>query len=98
MATEPARIITAITAFVTAVLGLVSAFGLGLTDDQRNAILGVIGPTVVLIIVAGELIRSKVVSPKAAGEAVGIAKRTDPASPVIDNFPRRAAPAAEGPR
>lgn len=33
------------------------------------------------------------------GELPGVAEvRWDPASPVIDNFPRRAAPAAEGPR
>lgn len=50
MKNEPAVTVASITAGVTAILGLLTAFGLPLTDEQTTAILGVvavIGPLVV---------------------------------------------------
>ncbi len=50
MKNEPAITVASITAAVTAFLGLLTAFGLPLTDEQTTAILGVvavIGPLVV---------------------------------------------------
>jgi hypothetical protein len=55
---EPAVVIGTVTSVVTAVLALVVAFGLELTDDQRNAILGVVGAAAP--IVAALLVRPKV--------------------------------------
>ena len=51
--TEPALTAGTITSAVTAVLSLLVAFGLGLTDDQQTAILGVVAvlaPLVVAIV------------------------------------------------
>lgn len=87
MTNEPARIIAVLTAFVTAVIGLVAAFGLGLDEGQRNAIIGVIAPTVTLIVVAGELIRSRVVSPNTAATAVLKAKEIEPGSDDVPDIP-----------
>lgn len=58
---EPSAIVGVISAFVTAVLGLAAAFGLGLGDDQRNAILAVIGPTIAGVIAVSLVIRQFVV-------------------------------------
>lgn len=58
---EPAAIISAVTAAVTAVLALLVAFGLELTGDQQAAILGV--AAVVAPLVAGLVTRSAVFSP-----------------------------------
>lgn len=80
MTNEPARLVSIITAFITAALGLVAAFGLNVSDDQRNAILGVIGPTVLIIGFAGEFIRARVVSPETAAKAVSDAKQMNPGS------------------
>lgn len=60
-ATEPALSVGTITAAVTAVIGLLVAFGIDLTQDQQVAILGmaaVIAPAIVAIIT-----RAKVYSP-----------------------------------
>jgi hypothetical protein len=80
---EPARIIAGITAFVTAVIAVFVAFGLGLDESQQKAILGVIAPTVVLIGLAGELIRARVVSPATAAEAVAVAKQEPAATRAV---------------
>lgn len=81
MQTEPTRLITAITAVLTSLFGVLAAFGLNLDDGERNAILGVVGPIVVAIIVGGEVVRSKVVSPATAGAAVASAKESHTTSP-----------------
>ncbi len=82
---EPARIISIITAFATAVLGLIAAFGLDVSDSQRNAIIGVIAPTVTMIVVAGELIRSQVTPTTKAEQKITEAFFKDPA---IDDKPK----------
>lgn len=51
---EPARVI----AFVIAVIGVASAFGLGITDGQSAAIVAVVGAALALF--GGEVVRSQV--------------------------------------
>lgn len=58
MKREPSLTIGAITAAVTAILGLLVAFGLPLSNAQEAAILAVIGPVAVLV--GALVIRSKV--------------------------------------
>lgn len=58
---EPAAIVGAATGVVTAVLAIVVAFGVDLSDDQQKAILGIVAA--VAPIVAGIVIRGKVFSP-----------------------------------
>ena len=77
---EPARLIGLVTALVTALLGVAAAFGLDFDEDQKNAILYAIAPVCAIIIAMAEFIRSRVVSPATAGEAVAVAKLADPAS------------------
>ena len=57
--TEPAITVAAITAGVTAVLALLAAFGLPLTDQQQTAILGVVA--VIAPLVVGFIARRLVV-------------------------------------
>jgi hypothetical protein len=83
LSTEPSRIISIVTALVTAVIGAAAAFGLNIDDAQRNAILAVVAPAVAVILALGEVIRSRVVSPASAGEAVAKAKQTEPGSNVV---------------
>lgn len=55
---EPALTVGTVTAAVTAVLALLVAFGLDLTDDQRNAILGVVAvlaPLVATVVTRGKV-------------------------------------------
>jgi hypothetical protein len=58
---EPAVITGIITAFVTAAIGLLVAFGLDITEDQTNAILGM--TAVLAPIIAALVIRSQVFAP-----------------------------------
>lgn len=83
MTTEPTRIVTAITILVTSLFGVLAIVGLNLDEGERNAIIGVISPLVVLIGIAGEITRSKVVSPASAGEAVALAKQEHPSTATI---------------
>ncbi len=66
MSTEPARLIATITGGVAALIALLVAFGIDLTEDQKTAILGAVA--VAAPIVAGFVIRSQVVSPNTAYE------------------------------
>jgi hypothetical protein len=61
---EPARVI----AFVLALIGLASAFGLHLSDDQSAAIVAAV--SAVLALIGGEAIRAQV-SPVVGGEPQG---------------------------
>jgi hypothetical protein len=83
MSNEPTRIVGYVTTMVGAIIGVLIAFGINIDDDQRNALLTAIGAFVPVAIVMVELIRSRVVSPAATGEAVAIAKRIDPMSAVV---------------
>lgn len=86
MNTEPARIISIVSAFVTAAIAFAVAFGFNLDGEQQKAILGMIAPTVGVIVIAGEVLRSKVVSPASAGAAVAIAKTEDPATRTVPDI------------
>lgn len=61
MQTEPSTIIGTITGLAAAVVAALIAFGVDLSQDQQNALLGLVA--VVAPIVAGVLIRSKVFAP-----------------------------------
>lgn len=50
MTTEPLVTVASITAGVTALLGLLVAFGLDLTTDQTAAVLGVVGVVAPLVV------------------------------------------------
>lgn len=77
MSTEPTRVIGYATTLVTALIGVLVAFGVDIDDAQRNAILTAVGAFVPVAIFMVEMIRSRVVSPASAGEAVALAK-TEP--------------------
>jgi hypothetical protein len=62
--TEPARVV----AVVLAVIGVASAFGLGITDGQSDAIVAVV--SAVLALLGGEAVRSQV-TPAAPGQPSG---------------------------
>lgn len=68
MKREPATIIGAITAVVSAVLALLVAFGMDVSEDQQAAILGVVAAVAPLV--AGVLIRSKVWSPASVDKVI----------------------------
>lgn len=55
--TEPALVISTLTGFATAVIAVLVAFNAAITQAQQNAILGMIAPTVGVIILAGAIIR-----------------------------------------
>jgi hypothetical protein len=61
--TEPARIISTITAAATALVALLVAFGVDMSEDQRTAILSAVA--VAAPIVGGLVIRQNVYSPAA---------------------------------
>jgi hypothetical protein len=67
---EPALVVGAVTAAVTAVLALLASFGLGLTAEQAAAVTGV--AAVLAPLVSGWVTRSRVYSP------ASVAKLTDP--------------------
>jgi len=58
MKNEPVATVATITAVVTAVVALLTAFGLHLSDDQQKAIIGVVA--VVAPLVAGYVARRHV--------------------------------------
>ena len=72
---EPARIIAGITAALVALFGVAAAFGLPISDDQRNAVLGAVAPIVVLLVALGEIIRARVWAPTSHEDAVATARR-----------------------
>jgi hypothetical protein len=75
---EPTALIGAISAAVAALVGLAVAFGLDLSQDQQAAILGAIGPVVIIIAVMTAAIRAKVYSPASHDADVAVALATDP--------------------
>ena len=74
LTTEPSVIIGGITAFVTAAIGLLVAFGLDITDEQKNAILAM--TAVLAPVIASVVIRSKVYAPATVREIVGIERQS----------------------
>lgn len=63
---EPSLTIGTITAGVVAVLALLTAFGLGISDDQQSAILGAVAVAAPFIV--GAVVRGKVYSPATADQ------------------------------
>ena len=61
---EPAVIIGALTALATAGISAAVAFGADISEEQKNAILGLIGPVVGIIFMMAVVIRQFVYSPK----------------------------------
>lgn len=55
--TEPALVISTLTGFATAIIAAVVAFGVDMSQAQQAAVLGMIAPTVGVIILAGAIIR-----------------------------------------
>jgi len=75
---EPATIIAAVTALVTAILGLLVAYGVPISEDQRNAILGTLAATCTVILVMGPVIRQYVWSPNSVEKKVTEAYEATP--------------------
>ena len=87
MNSEPAAIIAAIAAFANAAVGCIVAFGIDWSQEQQNAILGVVAATTALIAILGPVIRQFVYSPESAQKLVNTAKEAgetnSPAPPVV---------------
>ena len=73
---EPVITVATITAAVSAIIALLVAFGLDLSDDQRNAILGVVA--VAAPIIAGALARGYVTPVSKAERSIDTAFAADP--------------------
>ncbi len=63
---EPAVITAAITGLVTAIVGLLVAFNIDVSDAQRDAIVTTIATFSTVIVLVGPLIRNLVYSPDSA--------------------------------
>ena len=72
---EPAVIVSTITALLTALIGFGAAFGLDLDEDQRNAVIGVVAPAVAVIAMVGPVIRGFVYSPDSTQKLVNAAEK-----------------------
>ena len=85
---EPAVVVSTVTALLTAVIGFGAAFGLDVSEEQRNAIIGCVAPAVALIAMIGPVIRQFVYSPEStqklvnAAESAGAKGETPPVTPV----------------
>lgn len=64
MQKEPAVIVAAITGLVTAIIGLLVAFNINVTTEQRDAIVTTIASLATVIVLVGPIIRQFVYSPK----------------------------------
>lgn len=86
MKTEPAMIITALTAFLTAAIGLGLAFGLNISQQQQDAMLKMLAAMVTLVAALGPIIRTFVFSPNTTQKLVdnaGQAEATNSPAPVV---------------
>ena len=86
MTREPAVIISTITAFLTAAIGLGLAFGLEISEEQQDAMLKMLAATVTLLAAIGPIIRTFVFSPKSTQELVSNAEQagaTNSPPPVV---------------
>lgn len=88
---EPAITVSTVTAFVTAVIGLLIAFGMDISEDQRNAILGVIGPAFVVILALGPIVRQFVYAPKTVKQIAN--QQYDAGKPPTESQPEVPPPA-----
>lgn len=74
MRNEPARVV----AFVLAVLGIATSFGLGITDGQQSAVVALVGA--ILALVGGETVRAQV-TPIGLTAKRAAAKKAAPKAP-----------------
>jgi len=65
---EPAVVVSTLVSFLTAVVGFGVAFGLDIDDDQQQAIIAVVAPSVAVIFAVGPLLRQFVWSPASVKE------------------------------
>jgi uncharacterized membrane protein len=84
---EPAALISTITAFLTAGIGLALAFGLKISQEQQDAMLKMLAATVALLLMIGPVIRQFVYSPHSTQTLVNTAEQAgqtnSPAPPVV---------------
>lgn len=84
MKTEPAITVASITAAVTAILALLVAYGFDVSDEQQQAILGIVA--VLAPIIVGIVTRQNVWAPASVGTVkqdayrAGLNDATDPAT------------------
>lgn len=86
MTKEPAVIISTITAFATALIGALVAFGVDFTEEQRDAILSTLAAGFAVIMLLGPVIRQFVFSPNSTQELVNKAEEAgvrDAPAPVV---------------
>lgn len=73
---EPAVIVTAVSGAMTAVIGLLVAFKIDVTQDQQNAIIACVSAFSALIALLGPILRSYVWSPNSVKDVAETAART----------------------
>ncbi len=78
MEKEAAVITTTVTAFLVALLGFLAAFGLDVSEDQKDAIVKMVIPTAGIILVIGPVIRQFVFSKRSTLTLVDKAYEVDP--------------------
>ena len=86
MTREPAVIITTLTTFLTAAIGLGLAFGLDISQEQQDAMLKMLAAMATVIAVLGPVIRTFVFSPNSTQELVNKAEEAgvkDAPAPVV---------------
>ena len=70
MKTEPAVLISTITALFTAAIGCAIAFGIDISKEQQDAMLKMLGAMVSVLLILGPVIRTFVFSPRTVEEKV----------------------------
>ncbi len=70
---EPAVVVSTITAFLGAIIGVFIAFGADISEEQKQSVLYAVGPCVGVIFLLGFLIRGMVYSPDTYGSDVATA-------------------------
>ena len=86
MTREPAVIISTLTAFLTAAIGLGLSFGLNISQEQQDAMLRMLAAMVALIALLGPVIRQFVFSPRSTQQLVNKAEEAgikDAPAPVV---------------
>ncbi len=78
MEKEAAVITTTVTAFLVALLGFLAAFGLDISEDQKDALIKMVIPTSSIILVIGPVIRQFVFSRRSTVDLVDKAYKVDP--------------------
>jgi len=77
--TEPAVVISTVTAVLTALIGVGLAFGLDISKERQDALLAAVGPLVGVILLMGPVIRTFVYSPNSTDKLVNSATQKEAA-------------------